>query len=118
MRADRVSGTRCQAVEASGMDGAVPAGAYPYALPGRFLAAGRERFSVCAGRRVPRGSGNAAECAGNLHGGESSRGRAGGILTGGGFSDAVTGGPDEGKGRSMGGTAGGGEGRGVGSGRR
>src|SRR6266478_5813353 len=64
MRADRVGGTRCQTVEASGMDDAVPAGAYQYALSGRLLAARREGFSLRAGRRVSRRGRVAAGCAG------------------------------------------------------
>src|SRR6266849_3723491 len=91
MWADRVGGTRCQAVEAPGMGDAVSAGAYPYALSGRLLAAGREGFSLRAGRRVSRRGRVAAGCPGNLRRRKSSRGGACGISTDGFFFDSYPG---------------------------
>src|SRR6267143_6070802 len=103
MWADRVGGTRCQAVEAAGMGDAVPAGPHPYAVSGRLLAPRREGFSVRAGRRVSRRGRVAAGCAGNLRRRKSSRGSAYGVSTGRLFFDAHPGVPARGRRRSAGG---------------
>src|SRR5260370_39267795 len=87
MRADCVGGTYCAAPAAPGMDNAVPAGAYQYALAGRLLATRREGFLVCARGRIPRGSGASFGCAGDLHHGKNSGGGACGVSTSRIFSD-------------------------------
>src|SRR5258708_5106359 len=87
MRAGRDDGAYFTAAATGGVDDAVPAGAYQHTPAGRFLAAGREGFSVCAGRRVPWGSRACFRCSENLYRAKSGGGGACGVSTGGLFSD-------------------------------
>src|SRR6266478_444457 len=87
MRADRDDKAYFAAAAAFGMDNAVPAGAYQYAPAGRFLATRGERLSLRTRQWVPRGSGAAVGCGGNLHRAKSGGGGACGVSTGGIFSD-------------------------------
>src|SRR5258707_1098310 len=66
---------------------------YQHAAAGRFLAAGGERFSLCDGWRVPRGSVAPFRRAGDFHRRKSGGRGARGVSTGGIFSDPRSGMP-------------------------